>query len=282
MTRIVDTTFIPRASSLYYALLYADPQLKNAINTLMAFYREIKNIADKQLEAQVASLKLSWWSTEIDRTYRHSPQHPITQNLLPFIQQFQLPEECFQQFLEGIKLECNFKGFEKEEDFLHFLQLRSGIDQLFSQILSYPAPHPETFVTYWSLSLQIIDLIRFFGKDIRQGHLLFPQDAFKDVPQPSVLLDAHFPTEVLASIFSKQAQEAKAYYALALKNLNENVRYTQCSLLMLGNIQLSLLGEMIQDNFPVIHQKISLTPLRKFWIAWRTQAAEKKRFKRIR
>ena len=40
--------------------------------------------------------------------------------------------------------------------------------------------------------------------------------------------------------------------------------------LMMANIYRSLLREIEADDFQVLHQRISLTPIRKLWIAMRT------------
>ena len=40
--------------------------------------------------------------------------------------------------------------------------------------------------------------------------------------------------------------------------------------LMMANIYRTLLREIEADDFQVLHQRTSLTPLRKLWIAWRT------------
>ena len=42
--------------------------------------------------------------------------------------------------------------------------------------------------------------------------------------------------------------------------------------LMMANIYRTLLREIERDNFQVLHQRIRLTPLRKFWLAWKMQA----------
>ncbi len=41
--------------------------------------------------------------------------------------------------------------------------------------------------------------------------------------------------------------------------------------LMMANIYRTLLHEIEDDGFQVLHQRTSLTPLRKLWIAARTQ-----------
>ena len=41
---------------------------------------------------------------------------------------------------------------------------------------------------------------------------------------------------------------------------------------MMASIYRALLNEIEHDNFAVLHQRISLTPLRKLWLAWKVQA----------
>ena len=42
--------------------------------------------------------------------------------------------------------------------------------------------------------------------------------------------------------------------------------------LMMASIYRTLLREIEHDNFQVLHQRIRLTALRKFWLAWKVQA----------
>ena len=41
---------------------------------------------------------------------------------------------------------------------------------------------------------------------------------------------------------------------------------------MMASIYRTLLDEVQAENFQVLHQRISLTPLRKLWLAWKMQA----------
>jgi phytoene synthase len=47
---------------------------------------------------------------------------------------------------------------------------------------------------------------------------------------------------------------------------------TQKPGLMMASIYRTLLREIEADNFQVLHQRVSLTPLRKLWLAWKVQA----------
>jgi phytoene synthase len=56
-----------------------------------------------------------------------------------------------------------------------------------------------------------------------------------------------------------------------LQILPDADRVAQRPGLMMANIYRSLLREIEADGFRVLHQRTSLTPLRKLWIAARTQ-----------
>jgi phytoene synthase len=70
-----------------------------------------------------------------------------------------------------------------------------------------------------------------------------------------------------------QAERAHATYDAALALLPPTDRRAQKPGLMMASIYRHLLREIERDGFvPVLHQRISLTPLRKLWLAWRVQA----------
>ena len=67
-----------------------------------------------------------------------------------------------------------------------------------------------------------------------------------------------------------QAERAHALYDEALALLPPEADRAQKPGLMMANIYRTLLAEIEADGFQVLHQRTSLTPLRKLWIAWRT------------
>jgi phytoene synthase len=69
-----------------------------------------------------------------------------------------------------------------------------------------------------------------------------------------------------------QAARAHQLYDEALALLPAADRRAQKPGLMMASIYRTLLREIERDNFQVLHQRTSLTPLRKLWLAWRVQA----------
>jgi phytoene synthase len=67
-----------------------------------------------------------------------------------------------------------------------------------------------------------------------------------------------------------QSERARKLYDEAFALLPEQDRRAQRPGLMMAAIYRTLLDEIERDNFHVLTQRISLTPLRKLWLAWKT------------
>jgi phytoene synthase len=75
-----------------------------------------------------------------------------------------------------------------------------------------------------------------------------------------------------AALMRFQAERAHRLYDEALSLLPTADRRSQKPGLMMASIYRTLLREIERDGFQVLHQRVSLTPLRKFWLAWKVQA----------
>ena len=69
-----------------------------------------------------------------------------------------------------------------------------------------------------------------------------------------------------------QAERAHSYYDAAFAKLAPEDRRNQRAGLIMAAIYRTLLTEIERDGFDVLEQRVTLTPLRKLWIAWKTWA----------
>jgi phytoene synthase len=67
-----------------------------------------------------------------------------------------------------------------------------------------------------------------------------------------------------------QVERAKKVYEEAFALLPREDRRAQRPGLMMAAIYRTLLDEIERDNYHVLTQRISLTPIRKLWLAWKT------------
>lgn len=67
-----------------------------------------------------------------------------------------------------------------------------------------------------------------------------------------------------------QTERAYELYKEAALALPEQDRRTQRPGLLMAAIYYALLQEIANDQWQVLDKRISLTPIRKFWLAWKT------------
>jgi phytoene synthase len=124
-------------------------------------------------------------------------------------------------------------------------------------------------------ALQLTNIIRDVGDDARRGRIYLPiEDLQRFDVKAHELLKRESPwgySDRFQALMRFQAERAHRCYDEALALLPEVDRKAQKPGLMMANIYHDLLREIERGGFQVLHQRISLTPLRKLWIAARTQ-----------
>ena len=72
------------------------------------------------------------------------------------------------------------------------------------------------------------------------------------------------------ALMTHQVERARARYDTALAKLPAADRRTQRAGLIMAAIYRTTLDEIARDSYRVLDRRLSLTPLRKLWIAWTT------------
>ncbi len=98
-------------SSFYYSFLFLPPERRRAITALYAFCREVDDVVDECAEAEVARTKLAWWRKEIGGTFAGSAQHPVAQALIPVVRVFNLPQNHFQDIIDGMEMDLSYNRY---------------------------------------------------------------------------------------------------------------------------------------------------------------------------
>ncbi|MBI2791307.1 MAG: squalene/phytoene synthase family protein [Gammaproteobacteria bacterium] len=254
----------PRGSSFYYLKVFSPQVHHHALNIVCAFYQEMKVIVENVTEPQVAKAKLTWWTQEISRLFAHQPQHPLSQSLLPIVQQYHLNEQDFQQIIAQMIHDVDHHHFTHHDELIQYCENSGGIlCGLMCHILSFGNTITKNFTQYLGVAMQLILLIRNFGKDISHGKMYLPLQ--EEIYHPSIN------QEKLSLALSEYAQMARHAYKTAIASLNKYNHRSVLGIVVLANIYMTLLDEMERDNFHVLKQKYCLTPIRKYWIGWRTR-----------
>lgn len=268
-------------SSFYYSFLFLPPEKRQAMVALYAFCREVDDIVDENKDKTVAQHQIKWWSEEIDRLFQGTPQHPITRALKPHLATFQWEQQWFKDVLYGMRMDLEHPFYENFEELEQYCYHVAGVIGILSaHLFGFTSERTLTFAKNLGISLQIINIIRDLREDAGRGRVYIPECDLKiSSLTPSDLLNQTAPQAALEQSLQLMAARARTYFQKALDALPECDRYAQVSGIIMGQIYLELLKIIEDSGFKVMTHRISLTPIKKLWIAWKTFRQEKKRFR---
>lgn len=262
-------------SSFYYSFLFLPVEQRRAITALYAFCREVDDIVDECSDPAVAHRKLDWWQEEIEQCFAGKPRHPVSLALQQPVRSYNLPAEYFQEILDGMRMDLQQNRYETFSELALYCHRVAGVVGLLSaEIFGHRHRDTLKYAGQLGTAFQLTNILRDVREDAERGRIYLPLDELLQYRiNPRDLLDVRVP-DGLREMLGFQAQRARRYYQRAMSHLPPADRYAQRSGLIMAEIYRTLLDEMEADEFRVMQQRLSLTPLRKFWIAWKTARKE--------
>ncbi|EFK95456.1 phytoene synthase [sediment metagenome] len=259
-------------SSFYYSFRFLPPDRRRAIVAFYAFCREVDDIVDECHDLNLARTKLAWWRDEIARLYAGNPGHPVTQALTEAITPFHLPQDAFEQIIDGMEMDLNqpvrYPDFKSLRLYCH--RVAGVVGEVAASIFGISDRATLKYANKLGLAFQLTNIIRDVGEDARRGRIYLPED---ELAQFGISISDLLQTRMsdnFRRMMEFQTQRALQTYDEALALLPAADRKAQRPGLIMAAIYRTLLEEIRADGFQVLDRRTSLTPLRKLWLAWRT------------
>ena len=257
-------------SSFYYAFLFLPTDRRLAITALYAFCREVDDVVDECTDPSLARIKLAWWRTEIDALFEGKPTHPVMQALQPWIEPFSITRDRLLAIVDGMEMDLDQTRYLDWPALRKYCWHVAGVvGELSAGIFGYKDPKTIDYAGKLGIAFQLTNIIRDVGDDARRGRIYLP---ISDLQQFNVraadILNSRY-CEGFGNLMKFEAHRAQSLYREAIDALPDCDRRAQRPGLMMAAIYHSLLAEIEHEQWQVLHQRISLTPLRKLWLAWK-------------
>jgi 15-cis-phytoene synthase len=262
---------IRSGSSFYYSFLLLPPDTRRDITAYYAFCREVDDVVDECTDVGVARTKLAWWRSEIASTFAGRPSHPVGMALRAAIDRCALAEGPFQELISGMEMDLEPQRFPDYAALSLYCHRVAGVvGQVSASIFGYADARTLDYAHELGIAFQLTNIIRDVGEDARRDRLYLPLDELARFGVRPADLLARTPGEGFRPLMQFQADRAKATYRAALAALPDADLRAQRAGLAMAAIYRTLLAEIEREGFAVLDGKVSLTPLRKLWLAWRT------------
>ena len=262
-------------SSFYYAFRFLPPPRRAAITAFYAFCREVDDVVDEMRDPGVAASKLQWWRHEVQKAYAGNPTHPVMQVLMPLAKDYAIEAAHLNAVIDGCQVDLEQTRFLDFPALQRYCHLVAGVvGEVAANIFGRTEAQTVQYAHRLGLAMQLTNIIRDVGDDARRGRIYLPVSELQRFEvKASEILARQAPwgySERFDALMRFQAERAHVLYDEAFALLPEADRKAQKPGLMMANIYRTLLREIEADGFRVLHQRTSLTPLRKLWIATRT------------
>ena len=260
----------PAGSNLYYATLYHDARTRRALHALFAFHHELQEVACGSSDPGAARTTLYWWFEEIGRLFSGAARHPVTREL----SRFENTEILSQRELVGC-IAATAQCLDTPE---------SGPYQ------AWLARHDAASGYIWKAAGLACGCT---GRDMPATlagagachgafELLHHTRHFAGLGLnvlPSDLLASHN-LDLETLIRPAEGAAVTAFFTDLFDRLHNDIRNCLTALqekdagaplfsITLLKILDALCREYRTAGQPITHSRISLTPIRKLWIAWR-------------
>ncbi|QAZ38255.1 squalene synthase HpnD [Methylibium sp. Pch-M] len=272
-------------SSFYYAFLFLPPPRRAAITAFYAFCREVDDVVDEVSDPGVAATKLAWWRKEVAEAFAGQAHHPILQALMPHVADYGIRAEHLSAVIDGCEMDLTQTRYLDDVALQRYCHLVAGVvGEVAASIFGCEPGRPlsegtRRYAHTLGRAFQLTNIIRDVGDDARRGRIYLPVSELQryDV-KAHELLKREAPwgySERFTALMKFQAERAHRSYDEAFAALPADERRAQRPGLMMAEIYRTLLREIEATGFQVLHQRTALTPLRKLWLAWKTNWKER-------
>ncbi|MCF6283231.1 MAG: squalene/phytoene synthase family protein [Candidatus Polarisedimenticolaceae bacterium] len=260
---------IPVGSSRYYSLRFSPAALRPDLQILLIWYREVSAIPRLVSDQQVAQAKLSWWYQELHQAIAGQSKLPLAQALSKLINKYQLPVEIFDQIVAAVMHDLTPTPHDDWPSLEHYAQQMGGnLADLLCRVSGAESADDLKLAGELGSFICLVELMQELGLSLRRHSNPIPTMLMQQHALSHQFLDADDAPQQLAKLLAEMTQHLQDRYKAAARQTEDQKPQLQMVLIQ-AELASALLNTLQKSDFMVLDQRISLTPLRKLWLAWR-------------
>lgn len=261
-------------TSLYYAFQTAPVARRAPLADWIRWWHEVSAIPIAVQDAGVAEKKLHWWIQEIQAAQAGSPSHPLTQRLRPGTDEAPPVALWNTQLLGLISQLGQGRWLDEVARASHALETTGAATEGAAWLLGVRSEAGLRAARELGRPLRQAHQLARLGQDARIGLLHVPISTLQahdvkahELLRPQSSAPANWP-QLMAHLQGTTSQELEAFHG-QVRQLSQAERTALTPMSVLADLQAALIATINRQGDRVLHERIMLTPLRKWWIsAW--------------
>ncbi len=243
------------ASNLALAFVLLPKPKRDAMSALYAFCREVDDVADEDSVAvEQRRARLAAWRTDIRRACDGgTPEFPVNQEFQPFIQQYKLRFDLFDELIQGCEMDLDTQRYETYAELERYCHRVASVVGLLSiEIFGYQNPACRTYAVHLGQALQLTNILRDVRTDAGRGRIYLPLAELQQFKVTEAAVLRHEYSDGFAQLAASVAARARNYYRLARETLPAEDRRSMVAAELMGSVYWRLLRKLEAKQFMVL------------------------------
>ncbi len=161
---------------------------------------------------------VAFWRDELARTYgAGEPRTPQGRALQPFIREFDLPRQAFEDVIDGVAMDIDTTRYATLEALLEYChRVASAVGLICIRIFGCRGDGARDYALNLGVALQLTNIIRDVAGDLDRGRIYLPLDDLARFGCTVEDLERRQMTDRMRQLIAFECQRARDFYAAAV------------------------------------------------------------------
>ena len=250
-------------SNLALAFVSLGRERRHDITIFYAFCRVIDDIADDvNLMAEEKRLRLGKWRGWLRSATPDEPS--LALDLRSLIGKYSLSPGMLEEIIAGVEMDLSISRYATFDDLrVYCYRVASAVGLVSIEIFGYRNPACKEYAIQLGLALQITNIIRDVGKDLRDGRIYLPREDLARFDYSETELQDRQYNERFVRLMEFETARARQFFTRAAALLPREDRQSMVAAEIMGSVYRGLLRQMELDKFRVFEKEYRLNKLEK-------------------
>lgn len=263
-----------RDTSFYYSFLVLPPRKRRAVIAVWDFCRAVDDAVDEVVpdeewrggltdEARArASQALAMWRAELAACFAGAgdPPTPCTPQgraLQPFIPEFHLPREPFEELITGVAMDLDQARYPTFDALAQYCRrVASMVGLICVEIFGYTDERARSYAIHLGMALQLTNIIRDVAADLRRGRVYLPMEDMTRFGVTPEVLEQGRVTPAVRELLRYECDRARDYYRRAAAERPRSDARSLVAAEIMGGIYFAILQRIERAGYDVFSRRI--------------------------
>lgn len=250
-------------SNLALAFIALGRERRNDITIFYAFCRVVDDIADSTeatFDQKAADLR-AWrkWIRE------STPDEPaLARDVRGLYAKYAIRPAMLDEIIDGVEMDVGHVRYQTFEDLrLYCYRVASAVGLVSIEIFGYRNADCRDYAVQLGLALQMTNIIRDVGKDLRSGRIYLPQEDLARFEYPESDLRSRQHNDAFVRLMEFESERAEQFFSRAAALLPREDRRSMVAAEIMASVYHTLLRRMKKDRFRVFDKEYRLSKIQK-------------------